>query len=232
MKNTLKSLLFILCLACLTAAQPAEAYVSSRFDGAYFSLGQRAGAIVAVELTIDGTYVYGTVLTRDGDDPYFNGNDIDSSGSINGPLYNDAAGAKISGRVSGSVVILTVKSEKGTATFVCVKASGYAPTYIAGKGVYFYYYNPSYTVAEFEADYFNQAWVYTYQFSGGIYTPFGYKNYTYRKTGPNTATITVAGVGTYQLIFTDPWEGHVTGPGVNGGPAINTTFYVYDYGND
>src|SRR6185295_180459 len=204
MKSILKSTLFALCLFCF--ASVSSAYVSSRFDGAYFSVSTSGGAIVGVEATIDGNYIYGTVLTRDGDDPYFYGEDVDNTGHFDTRLRSDGRGATVSGRVSGAILIVTVKSVQGTATFICVKANGYAPTFIAGKYFEIYFHNSlaggSYFYVELDCDYLSQTYASTYQYSNSHSTDYGYKNYTYRKTGPNTVTITVAGFGTYRLTFT------------------------------
>lgn len=224
MKNRmLKSVLAVLCLLPFhTSALAQES--SSRFNGGYFGTSP-AGPISRVEATISGNYLYGSVFLRGIDTYdflYFYGRNVDRAGNVRGTFYSSnysgrptffgRDGGTFSGKVTGGVLVLTFKTSQGSAKVVLLKAMGYAPTFIAGRVVSF---NDGRGRVNF---YFDEKKVFT---RGDDYVP-----YTYRKTGPNTGTVSISGVGTAQLTFTNRWSGSIVGQG------LNTTFDSYDYSDD
>jgi len=224
MKNILKQIALLFCAVSLTSAAWAQGpSPTARFDGNYFSAAG-SGPISRVEATVDYGDFYGTVFLRGVDTYdflYFSGEYIDRAGNIHGTFYGyDYEGdaprpfygyddGTFTGRVSGNTMVLTFKCRQGTVTVVLLKGRGYAPTFIAGRIVYVYGYGSLY---------FDDTKVWA-----DDYVP-----YTYRKTGPNTATVTIQGQGTYRITFTDQWDGFISGPELKG----DSEFYSYDYSED
>ncbi|MBI3876633.1 MAG: hypothetical protein HY300_11905 [Verrucomicrobia bacterium] len=109
---------------------------------------------------------------------------------------------------------------------VLVKTSGYAPAFIAGKYVEFSYLNPAVGDSRiyYELDFDGPNYVYVYRYYNG--STGSLVRYTYRKTGANTATVNIPGLGTLQLRYTSTYGGTIVGPG------INTTFDQDDLASD
>ena len=209
----------LVALGLLAFGSPALANpVSSRFDGGYFGTN-KSGPISEAEVTVSGSRIYGTVFLR-GIDTYdflfFDDLFVDRAGNIRGtfsnyinierPFFGHDGGA-FAGKVTGGVLILTFQSGQVTAKVKLIKASGFAPPFIAGRHVY----------AKGLALYFDEKKVWIEQ-EGERYMP-----YSYRKTGRNTGVVLIPGIGVVQLTFDNRWEGRIMGLG------IDTSFVSSDY---
>jgi len=225
MKNLLKAALLALCLISLAPTSWATAE-TSRFDGAFYSVGVRGGPISGVEATVEGNYIWGMVIMRSGDDPYFYGYNIDNAGNIKGSLYSYGGGT-ISGRVSGPVMVLTVSTPYGKATFVCLKASGNAASFLAGRYAWTYLYPPGLTTSgsgnggyDYEIDLyfysFGEVEVDVYDYTVKFDYYYYYSTYVYRKTGRNTATLNIPGLPAAFITFLEQYEGDVRAGGLSG----------------
>jgi len=226
MKTLLKQFALLLCTLSLTSAAWAQGpSPTARFDGGYFSPGG-SGPISKVEANVDYGDIWGTVFLRGVDNYeflYFYA-DVDRVGNITGGVfysenetdrsYYGRGGGTFTGRISGNAMVLTFKARQGIVTVVLIKSGGYAPPFLAGRIVYF---EPGKGYVELYFDE-KKVWV---EPGGVLPIP-----YTYTRTGPNTGTVSISGVGTFRVTFTDRWNGNISGSG------LNTSFESWDYSDN
>jgi len=237
MKNLLKTALLALCLTSLTPTSWATPE-NSRFDGAFYSVGMRGGPISGAEATVSGGYVYGSIVSRNGDNFwYFYSLQLDSGGNFRGSAYGDGySDGTIAGRVSGSVMVMTVSTPYGKATLICLKNSGNAAAFLAGRYAYAYLYPPGATTSGSGYDYYYEIDLYfysfgevevdVYDFTSKFDYYYFYSTYVYRKTGRNTATLNVPGLPAAFITFFEQYEGDVRAGGLEG------PIYFYELADD
>jgi hypothetical protein len=219
MKTTLRNFLLAVCLLASPLVSSAVTTYYTRYDGTY-SGANRTGLFSTSEATIDNGYVYGSAFIRGTTDyVYFYSRVRDAAGNISGSVSGDLSGT-FTGRVGSGVIVVTLRTTRGTATLVLIKTVGYAPTSLSGRYTYtygsgYYYYFDFYPTE-----------AYFYFYNNGENVQSGYAAYTYRRLSPTSGTVTIAGLGTFRMSFTSDDTVNVTGTGVN------SSFYFYGFGYD